>query len=279
MDVRRGCTDHSYGKVCAMDNSLTREMEIAAELAQVGGRSTLKYFQAGVSVEIKEDATPVTVADRQAEQIIRDGLKKAFPDDGIFGEEFGNEVGLSGRRWIIDPIDGTKSFVRGVPLYGVLVGMENEHGDVVVGAAYLPALDEMVHAAIGHGCWWNGRRACVSDVSDLTSACVCYTSTRNFGVCGHDRLLEDLGSKVGLLRGWGDCYGHLLVATGRAEIMLDPILSPWDCAALVPILSEAGGSFTDWRGTVTIDGKNGLSTNGLLLNDVLSWLSPGEVRQ
>ena len=252
-----------------------KEMEIAAQLAWEAGRATLRFFQTEVAVKMKPDATPVTEADRKAEGIIRQGLQQAFPQDGILGEEFGEVPGASGRCWIIDPIDGTKSFVRGVPLYGVLIGLEDESGEVVVGAAYLPGLDEMVHAAKGLGCWWNGRVSRVSGVENLGEACVCYTSSRSFAQRNRGRVFDDLAAKAGLLRGWGDCYGHLLVATGRAEIMLDPVLNPWDCAPLVPILQEAGGTFTDWKGVATIHGGNGVSTNAHLFDEVMDHLSQG----
>ena len=248
-------------------------METAARLAWAAGRATLRHFQTGVAVETKPDATPVTVADREAEEIIRSGLLEAFPEDGVLGEEFGEITGSSGRCWIIDPIDGTKSFVRGVPLYGVLLGLEDENGEGVVGAVYLPGLDEMVHAAKGLGCWWNGRTSRVSGVEKLSEACLCYTSSRSFAQRHRDHVFNDLARKVGLLRGWGDCYGHLLVATGRAEVMLDPVLNPWDCAPLVPILQEAGGTFTDWKGVTTIRGEDGVSTNGYLFDEVMDHLS------
>lgn len=248
-------------------------MEAAAQLAWAAGRATLAHFQTGVAEEMKPDATPVTVADREAEEIIRLGLEQAFPQDGVLGEEFGEVTGSSGRCWIIDPIDGTKSFVRGVPLFGVLLGLEDEEGEMVVGAVYLPGLDELVHAARGLGCWWNGRVSRVSRIEKLSEACVCYTSSRSFAQRHRDHVFDDLAGKVGLLRGWGDCYGHLLVATGRAEIMLDPVLSPWDCAPLVPILQEAGGTFTDWNGVTTIRGEDGVSTNGYLFDEVMDHLS------
>ena len=255
-------------------------METAAQLAWEAGRTTLRHFQTGIAVELKADATPVTAADREAEEIIRLGLQQVFPKDGVLGEEFGEKSGASGRCWIIDPIDGTKSFIQGVPLYGVLVALEDEKGEVVVGAVYLPGLDEMVHAAKGLGCWWNGRRTRVSAVKNLSQACVCYTSSRSFGQQQHrNHVFDGLAGKVGLLRGWGDCYGHLLVATGRAEVMLDPAISPWDCAPFVPILQEAGGTFTDWRGKATIRGKDGVSTNSLLFDEVMNHLSPAKLGQ
>ena len=262
-----------------MTRPFEKEMETAAQLAWAAGRASLRYFQTGVTVEMKPDATPVTSADRQGEEIIRLGLQQAFPEDGVLGEEFGEMPGSSGRCWIIDPIDGTKSFVRGVPLYGVLVGLEDETGEVVAGASYLPALDDLVQAARGLGCWWNGRRACVSEVRSLSEACVCYTSSRSFGQNNRGQVLEDLAERVGLLRGWGDCYGHLLVATGRADVMIDPVLSPWDCAALLPILQEAGGTFTDWKGVATIRGEEGVSTNGRLFNEVIGYLSSADLQK
>jgi histidinol-phosphatase len=161
--------------------------------------------------------------------------------------------------------------VRGVPFYGVLMALEI-NGAAVVGVSYFPALDEMIAAANGLGCSWNGRRARVSAVSTLADACVVYTDGR--GV--RERLGTDwdaLQDATALQRGWGDCYGHCLVATGRADIMLDPRMNPWDCAALIPIVQEAGGRFTDWKGSVTVDGADAVSTNGALHGEILSRLA------
>lgn len=257
-----------------MGDSLRVEMEFAAETAWAAGRVTLRYFQTGVEAERKADDTPVTIADREAEQAIRRQLERAFPDDGLVGEEYGRRDGPSGRHWYIDPIDGTKSFVAGVPLYGVLLGLEDERGACLAGAVYLPALDELLCAGRGEGCWWNGRRAAVSTVADLAAATLCYTSARSFGQQGRGAAWAALAQRVRLVRGWGDCYGHLLVATGRAEVMLDPIMSAWDCGPFPVLLEEAGGSFTDWRGTTTIHGADAVSTNGLLSGDVLRLLQP-----
>ncbi|MFH1569327.1 MAG: histidinol-phosphatase, partial [Gemmatimonadota bacterium] len=244
----------------------------AADAAWRAGKIVMRHYQSGLVPEQKADASPVTIADRESERAIRQQLKAAFPDDGVMGEEHGELVGQSGRRWIIDPIDGTKSFVQGVPLFGVLIGLEV--GDAaVVGAVYLPALDELVCAASGHGCWWNGRRVRTSPVAELGSACVCYTSSRSFATQGRAAAFDRVASRSRLVRGWGDCYGHILVATGRAEVMLDPVMNPWDCAPLQPILTEAGGTFTDWRGTATIHGGDAVSTNGPLLGPVLDCLA------
>ncbi|MEW6752536.1 MAG: inositol monophosphatase family protein [Candidatus Latescibacterota bacterium] len=254
-----------------MSTPLRRRLEVAVEAAWQAGRLTLRYFQAGVEAEWKADASPVSVADREAEKRLRVVLQAAFPDDGICGEEFGEEPGRSGYRWYVDPIDGTQSFLQGVPLYGVLVAAEGPSG-VEVGAVYLPALDEMVWAGRGEGCYWNGRRARVSDVGDLGQATLCYTSWPSFARQGRSAAWQHLAQAARLVRGWGDCYGHVLVATGRAEASFDPVMSPWDCGPLLPILEEAGGTFTDWDGRPTIHGRDAFSTNGHILGAVLTRL-------
>lgn len=249
-------------------------MEFAAEAVWAAGRITLRYYQSGVEAERKADDSPVTIADCEAERAIRTRLEHAFPDDGFVGEEYGRRDGPSGRHWYIDPIDGTKSFVAGVPLYGVLLGLEDEGGACIAGAVYLPVLDELLCAGRGQGCWWNGRRAAVSTVVDLGAACLCYTSARSFRTQGRVGAWNALSERVRIARGWGDCYGHVLVATGRADIMLDPVMNPWDCGPFPVLLEEAGGTFTDWRGTTTIHGSDAVSTNGLLFDDVLRLLEP-----
>jgi len=247
----------------------TRDLlDFAIDAASQAGRVTLASFQTGVPVEWKADASPITVADRAAEQLLRQLIGRRFPDHAVFGEEFGETDRDSTHRWIIDPIDGTQSFIRGVPLYGVLVGLEIA-GEMVVGVAAFPALGEMVAAATGHGCTWNGRPAHVSTTSRLADASVSFTSALNLSRLRPSAWAR-LQQETRIQRGWGDCYGHCLVATGRTDVMLDPVLSPWDCAALLPILREAGGTFTDWTGRPTIEGGNGISTNGLLFDQVIA---------
>ena len=248
-------------------------LEFAVGAAWQAGRQTLGHYQTGVAVDRKIDRSVVTIADRDAEQLLRHLIAAQFPDHTIVGEEFGHDDRQSSHRWIIDPIDGTNTFVRGVPFYGVLIALEIE-GAPVVGVTYFPALDEMISAASGLGCYWNGRRARVSAVTSLAEACIAYTDSRGMRERlggGWDVLLET----TALQRGWGDCYGHCLVATGRADIMLDPRMNPWDCAALIPIVEEAGGRFTDWQGRVTIDGGDALSTNGALHDETLARLRRG----
>ncbi len=260
--------------------SLIPRLDRAVAVARAAGQETLRWFGAhDIGLRAKENGTPVTAADLAAEEILRRDLLGAFATDGFLGEESGAHPGTSGFTWIVDPIDGTKAFARAVPLYGTLVGLEHE-GRSVIGVAYFPALGEMVYAAHGLGAHWvtgigsrGGevrRRAAVSGVARWEEACFCFTSLAGFEGADRRLLLDRFLSRAALSRGWSDCYGHMLVATGRAEVMLDPRLAPWDCAALVPILEEAGGSFTDLAGRPTHRGGSGLSTNRSLRDDAIS---------
>ncbi len=235
-------------------------LEAAEELARITGTEALRYFHSKLAVELKGDGSPVTVADRAAERRARDWLTDRFPNDGILGEEFGEHRPGAVRRWVIDPIDGTKSFVRGVPLWGSLVAV-CEGVSVLAGAGFFPAVGEMLAAAPGRGCWWNGTRAAVSQQRDLAAATVLTTDERFAG----DALRRDAWRRLAdgalISRSWGDCYGYLMVATGRADVMVDPVLSSWDAAALMPAIMEAGGTFTDWSGAVTSFGGSAIATN------------------
>ena len=244
----------------------------AEELARLTGAVALSHYRSALAVEQKADGSPVTAADRAAEQAAREWVRARFPDDGVLGEEFGEERADARRRWIIDPIDGTKSFVRGVPLWGSLVALcEGER--VLAGAAFFPAVDELVVAAPGAGCWWNGRRCFVSSVSDLSAATALTTDERFAHHGGRRAAWERLGERVSVARSWGDCFGYLLVATGRAEVMCDPELSLWDAAALQPIIVEAGGSFTDWSGRPTAFGGSAIATNRALASESRALLA------
>jgi histidinol-phosphatase len=252
-------------------SELARYLDFAIDAAWQAGRLTLAHFQTGVEVDTKADDSPVTVADRGAEQLLRTLIGRAFPDHGIVGEEYGADGAGRSHRWVLDPIDGTKSFVRGVPLYGTLVALERD-GVPVVGVAHFAGLGETVAAAHGLGCRWNGRHAHVSPADALAVATVVYTDvaavTRRLGA-----QWDALVRTTALQRGWGDCYGHCLVATGRADVMLDPAMHAWDCAALVPIVQEAGGRFSDWCDRVTADGGDAVSTNGRLHRALLPFLA------
>ncbi len=250
-------------------------LELARAIAREAGDLTLTYFcQDNYQVEWKLDASPVTVADREAEKLLRARIGAAFPNDAILGEELGEQGGTSGFRWILDPIDGTKSFISGVPLYGTMVGVEFE-GRSVVGAVYIPGLRELIYAATGQGAWYcrgdaPPRAACVSEKATLGEGLFCTSDVKGFRDFDRAAAYDRLQATARLARTWGDCYGYLLVATGRAELMVDPRMNIWDCAALQPIMEEAGGTFTDWQGKPTIHACEAIATNGRILDEVLA---------
>jgi histidinol-phosphatase len=248
--------------------SLRTLLDFAIDAAWQAGRITLGFFQREIAIERKGDQTPVTAADRAAEAHLRDLIGRAWPEHGIVGEELGQQRGRSRYRWILDPIDGTKSFLCGVPLYTTLVALV-EDDRPVLGVVNVPALGEMIYASRGGGCYWNGRPARVSDVTSLQDAVLVGTNLDTFARYGKAEAWRRLTSATYLQRTWGDAYGYTLVATGRAEIMVDPIMSVWDCGPLQVILEEAGGTFTDWAGEPTIFGGDSIATNGLLFEDVM----------
>ena len=242
-------------------------LEFALDAAWQAGRITLSHFQNQVAAERKADNTPVTIADRQAEQKLRDLITHYWPDHSFLGEEFGQQAGNSGYRWLIDPIDGTKSFVSGVPFYANLLALTKDD-EPLLGVAHFPALNETVYALRGEGCYWNGRRAHVSQVDKLADAVLLFSDMDTFGE--KTAVWQNLIAATYVQRTWGDAYGYSLVATGRAEIMLDPIMALWDCGPFQVILEEAGGTFTDWHGRPTIYSGESLATNGRLFSQVMS---------
>lgn len=255
-----------------MADELRALLDFAHQIAWQAGKITLRHFQSELAVDQKADESPVTVADREAEAFLRAAIAARYPGHAVLGEE----EGLSGDssatyRWVLDPIDGTRSFIRGVPLYGVMVGLLRE-GEPVAGVVNMPALGEIVYAARSHGCWWNGRPCRASAVSTLRESLVVATVATGYEQYGKGDAFARVLAEAGIFRTWGDCYGHLLVATGRAEAALDPVMNVWDAAALFPILAEAGGTYTDWRGTPTIEGGEGLSTNGHVLSRLLTLI-------
>jgi histidinol phosphatase-like enzyme (inositol monophosphatase family) len=250
------------------NKQLKHLLDFAVDIAREAGAITYRYYQGSFVAERKADNSFVTIADREAESYLRSRIAEAFPDDAILGEEGGEKPGSSNRRWILDPIDGTYAFVHGVPLYGVLIGLE-VNGEAVLGVVNLPALGDLVYAARGLGCFWNGETARVSATSSINQALLLSTDFVTCKQYGFGPAAEALQQEVHAWRTWGDCYGHVLVATGRADIMLDPVMNVWDCAPLLPILEEAGGTFTDWNATRTIHGGNAISTNGLLFDEVM----------
>jgi len=298
---------------------LSQRLEFALAVSREAAKLILGYYLTpDLVVDQKRDRTPVTAADRGAEELIRELIAQRFPDDGVFGEEFGETLGRNGVRWVLDPVDGTKAFIHGVPLFGTLIGLEvrgaglrpardrgvgfpptdpeedlngpgrleagpTMDGELLAGVCRMPALNEVVYGATGLGAWWQigesaPRRAKVSQVERLEDAMVCTTSLNNWREAGKFETFQRINAAARETRGWSDCYGHALVCTGRADVMLDPLLNPWDAAALVPILREAGGSFFDWTGTETIHGGNGISTNGRLKGEVLAVIGQSSGR-
>lgn len=264
-----------------------------AELARLAGDVALGYFdrarRSELPVSYKADGSPVTAADRGAEAAAREWIERHFRLDGILGEELGMIRPGARRRWVLDPIDGTKSFLRGVPLWGTLVAVA-EGEQVLAGAIYCPAVNGMVAAAVGQGCWWNGARCHVSAEADLSRATVLATDDRftvvtaNAGAsAAHVRAEREralagwnrVAGRAAIARTWGDCYGYLMVATGRAEAMMDAVMAPWDSAALHPVITEAGGQFTDWSGVPTAFGGSSVATNAALGPKVRELLHVG----
>jgi myo-inositol-1(or 4)-monophosphatase len=265
-------------RICTAMVTHQDRLNFALQMASDASALILRYYQTGdLAVESKADESPVTIADRGAEQLMRRMLGERFPEDGVLGEEFDDLPSRNGYRWILDPIDGTKAFIHGVPLFGTLIGVEHQ-GRMVAGVCAFPALQEVVYAAEGGGCWWKiggqePRRTFASTQSDLSKARLMVTEPSAWKKCGRSVVLNQLMDQIRLARGWGDCYGHALVATGRAEIAADPMMSAWDIAALIPILRESGGYCVDWKGQETITGGDGVSVVPALREQVLAILS------
>lgn len=250
---------------------MSPRLAFALDAAFRAGRLTLKYFQTGTSVEWKADQTPVTAADREAEALIRHAIEKAYPGEAILGEEEGLE-GKGEDRWVIDPIDGTKSFMCGVPLYATLLSYERA-GDTVLAVCYFPALDEMLYAERGSGAFWNGRTAHVSEFESLDRSRIVCGSMNTFRLQGRLDGLLVLGDRGLTLRTWCDAYGHALVATGRAEAMVDPAVNAWDISSMSLLVREAGGRFTDFKGD-EVPLNEAISSNGVIHDQVLEVFRP-----
>ncbi len=245
-------------------------VDFAISIAREAGELTLRWFKTpGLEVVLKTDGSPVTTADREAERLLRDRIAVAHPDDSVIGEEGDDRSGSSGRTWILDPIDGTESFIRGVPLYGTLVALADEHGPAV-GVVNLPALDECIWAGRGRGCFANGQPARVSEQTNLSGACVV---TSGVDYWPSTSILDRLVEHDVIIRTWGDAYGYALVATGRVDAMIDPVVNRWDVAPMLTILPEAGGVFSDFTGSVTDDGGTALASNAATHPLLLELLS------
>ncbi len=239
----------------------------AVDAAVEAGKITKEYFLGSMDVDTKNDDTPVTEADRLAEAYIRGCVEETYPSHSILGEEAGEEGRDSDHRWIIDPIDGTQSFIRGVPLYTVLIALEVK-GEPLVGVIHNPPLQETVAGARGVGCFYNGTPCQVSTTSKLEKAWVQVTDYADL-VRRRPKFAKRLLEGSYSCRTWGDAYGYLLVATGRVDVMIDPIMKIWDIAPLKPIISEAQGVFTDLDGTPNAMGESSIACNNTLHKQIM----------
>ena len=247
-------------------------LTFARQLAYRAGRITLGYFNKGIQHDLKHDDSPVTAADRASEEFIRGEIEKNYPTHALVGEEYGEKAGEENPfRWIVDPIDGTKSFIKGVPFYSVLIALEIE-GVSRVGAVYFPALDEILYGADGLGAWCNGRRVHVSDISKLKEAVFCYTSWAGFRTNDRLDVFERLHKEFFFGRGWNDAYGYYMVATGRAEVMLDTTAQLWDLAPFPPIFREARGFIGSWKGEEGHTYGEGFAVNAALKPKVMKLM-------
>jgi histidinol-phosphatase len=253
---------------------ISSRLQLALQIAAEAGSSTLDFFQRdNLDVERKDDDSPVTQADRGAEQLMREQISKSFPTDGVIGEEFGEEQGTSAYRWVLDPIDGTKSFICGVPLYSVLIGILQDQRSVA-GVILIPALGESVYAEEGAGTWWQrgtepAKRATVAN-RPLSDGVFLFSQGDSFSERGAPEAYSELERAAYITRSWGDGYGYLLVATGRTDVIVDPIMNLWDAAPMLPVLQEAGGSFTDWQGLPTVLHGEGVGCSQRVREEVLA---------
>lgn len=245
---------------------MDRRLEVAIAAAKAGGEVALRYFRTPLAVERKADRSPVTVADRECERRVVEVLRASFPDHGILGEESG-ETGGQGARWIVDPIDGTKSFIRGIPFFATLVALE-EDGEVTTGAIYAPALDDLIYAHKGEGAFDRTGRIRVSTVDRLAGSMLVFGGPGGLRKSGYWPAYERLIERSARQRGYGDYFGYTFIARGQAEAMVDVNLKPWDLAAIKIVVEEAGGRFTDFEGRPTIYTGSAIASNGLVHEEV-----------
>jgi len=246
-------------------------LDFAIATAKTAGDITLKYFGQRPKVELKPDQTPVTIADKVCEKTIIESIRKQYPDDAILGEESGEIAGKSEFKWIIDPIDGTKSFIRGIPMYATLIGLEKA-GECVLGVVYAPAMGEIVHATKGGGCFANGEQIFVSEIDKLDESLMLYGGFNIFERRGMLKLFLELAHRTKIQRGYADYFGHILLAKGCSELMVEPEIAPWDIAAIKVIVEEAGGLLTDFDGNPTIYSDTAIASNGRIHDELLELI-------
>lgn len=250
----------------------SRQLEAALDAARAAGEVILPYFRTALEVETKADQSPVTAADRAAEQAIVDLLRQRFPEYGVLGEEFGEHSGKVEARWIIDPIDGTQNFIRGIPYFATLIALE-EGAEITVGVIYAPALDDLLYATRGQGAFAkHGERLTVSEVTDLAQATMLHGGLDLLLRRGYWNGFTRLVQATRRQRGFGDYFAHTFVCRGQAEVMLEADVKPWDLAPIRLLIEEAGGRFTDFTGTPTIYGGTAIASNGRVHDAVIELL-------
>ncbi|HMN24705.1 MAG TPA: histidinol-phosphatase [Ignavibacteriaceae bacterium] len=230
-----------------------------------------KYFRTSLTVESKSDYSPVTIADKLAEEKMRALIQKEFPSHGIIGEEFGSENSDAEYVWVLDPIDGTKSFISGALSFGTLIALL-KNGKPIIGVINHPILNELL---IGDNqtCLLNGSKTQIRNCSKISDATLLTTEHFNIGKYQNQKKFDELANKVKLYRNWGDCYGYYLLATGYADIMIDSIMSIWDSMALIPIINGAGGMITDYQGNDPIIGNSIVASNKSIHLEVIKNLN------
>jgi histidinol-phosphatase len=250
--------------------SSAEDLTLALELADIADAITMARYRADdLAIETKPDLTPVTESDRAVELALRERLAAARPGDAVVGEEFGSGDTALERRWIIDPIDGTKSYVRGMPTWSTLIGLDDTDGGAI-GVVSMPALGKRWWARRGAGAYADGKQVRVSSIARLSDAQLAWSGVEEWDAIGKLDALIELARACWRSRGLGDAWQYMLVAEGAAEIAIDPEVSVWDMAAVRVIVEEAGGRFTDLRGVGTIDGGSGIATNGLVHDEALA---------
>ena len=247
-------------------------IDFSKQLAKASGDILNGYFRTGVAVETKADESPVTIADKKAEEVMREMIMKEFPEHGIIGEEFGNHNEDAEYQWVLDPIDGTKSFISGTFLFGTLIGLMKDR-QPIMGVIHHPVTSHLLIGADGES-RLNDEVVKVRETDRLRNATLLYTDFVDVGKYQNGIAFQQLLGRTHFNRTWGDCHGYFLVATGYADVMLDPIMSLWDIVALIPVIEGAGGTITDWSGNPPLDGKGIIASNGILHEQVLKALNP-----
>jgi myo-inositol-1(or 4)-monophosphatase len=252
-------------------NEINEYKKFAKYLAELSGNIIKKYFRTEISIETKDDNSPVTIADKNAEEVIRERIMSEFPSHGILGEEFGNYNESAQYKWVLDPIDGTKSFITGIATFGTLIGLLKD-GIPVLGLFHQPIIGELL---IGDNelTELNGEKTKVRPCEKIDKATLLTSDHFMIGNYKNQTAFNQLANKVKLYRTWGDCFGYYLLCTGFADIMIDPIMSPWDALPLLPIIKGAGGMVTDYEGNNPVEGSSIIAAGSSIHSQVVEILN------